>query len=64
MALRIGESDTGCVVKRKCPKAEGKRNRKGIPATSQQGKSPGLGCFSLYQNSSFGDLGLGKFVIW
>lgn len=32
---------------RKCPQAEGKRKRKGIPATNQQGKSPGLGCYSL-----------------
>lgn len=41
---KISESEARSVMKRECPNVEGKRKRKGIPAASQQGKSPGLGC--------------------
>lgn len=43
----ISELEARAVVKRECPKVEGKRKRKGIPATSQQGKPRSLGCYSL-----------------
>lgn len=47
MSQKISESVARAVMKRECPTVEGKRKRKGIPATSHQGKSPGLGGYSL-----------------
>lgn len=39
MTQKKSESEACAVMKRECPKVEGKRKRKGIPGASQQGKS-------------------------